>query len=81
MKNPLEQVNTKKLSHRKGAWTPQEDAKLAEAISVHGAKRWDSIAARAGIHISLLFPFHIYIYITFGLLRVAFFFGYIRVAF
>ncbi|KAI4329091.1 hypothetical protein L6164_021392 [Bauhinia variegata] len=34
----------------KGAWTPEEDSKLAEVIAVHGAKRWKSIAAKAGLN-------------------------------
>ncbi|KAF8026875.1 hypothetical protein BT93_F3386 [Corymbia citriodora subsp. variegata] len=33
----------------KGAWTPEEDRKLAEVIAVHGAKRWKTIAAAAGL--------------------------------
>ncbi|XP_054776610.1 transcription factor MYB82-like [Prosopis cineraria] len=36
-------------ANKKGAWTPEEDTKLAEAIAVHGAKRWKSIAAKAGL--------------------------------
>ncbi|XP_028752209.1 transcription factor WER-like [Neltuma alba] len=34
----------------KGAWTPEEDRKLAEVIEVHGAKKWKSIAAKAGLN-------------------------------
>ncbi|KAI9119739.1 hypothetical protein K1719_009128 [Acacia pycnantha] len=34
----------------KGAWTPEEDRKLAEVIAVHGAKKWKSIAAKAGLN-------------------------------
>lgn len=34
--------------YSKGAWTPEEDRKLAEVIAVHGAKRWKTIAATAG---------------------------------
>ncbi|XP_028801456.1 transcription repressor MYB5-like [Neltuma alba] len=45
--NPPE-ANTK-VPPKKGAWTPQEDANLAEAIALHGAKRWKFIAARAGL--------------------------------
>ncbi|KAI4325355.1 hypothetical protein MLD38_030764 [Melastoma candidum] len=33
----------------RGAWTPEEDKKLAEVIAVHGAKRWKAIAAKAGL--------------------------------
>lgn len=32
----------------KGAWTPEEDRKLAQVIAIHGAKRWKIIAATAG---------------------------------
>ncbi|KAJ6715168.1 TRANSCRIPTION FACTOR MYB8-RELATED-RELATED [Salix viminalis] len=32
----------------KGAWTAGEDRKLAEVIEIHGAKRWRTIASRAG---------------------------------
>ncbi|XP_030471528.1 transcription factor MYB23-like [Syzygium oleosum] len=35
--------------YSKGAWTPEEDRKLAEVIAVHGAKRWKTIAATAGL--------------------------------
>lgn len=38
----------------KGAWTAEEDQKLAEVIAIHGAKRWKSIAAKAGVP----FKFH-----------------------
>ncbi|KAJ6308836.1 hypothetical protein OIU76_018428 [Salix suchowensis] len=31
----------------KGAWTAEEDRKLAEVIEIHGAKRWRTIASRA----------------------------------
>ncbi|KAI4331293.1 hypothetical protein MLD38_029491 [Melastoma candidum] len=33
----------------RGAWTPEEDKKLAEVIAVHGAKRWRAVAAKAGL--------------------------------
>lgn len=38
----------KKEVINKGAWTAEEDRKLAEAIEVHGAKRWKIIAIKAG---------------------------------
>lgn len=41
MKNKKREVN-------KGAWTAEEDQKLAEVIAIHGAKKWKSIAAKAG---------------------------------
>lgn len=36
----------------KGAWTAEEDQKLAQVIAIHGAKRWKSIAAKAGPSLS-----------------------------
>ncbi|KAG5225428.1 transcription factor MYB [Salix suchowensis] len=33
----------------KGAWTAKEDQKLAQAIEIHGPKRWSSIAAKADL--------------------------------
>ena len=49
MMKPLEAImkNTKR-QFNKGAWTAGEDQKLAEVIAVHGAKKWKSIAAKAG---------------------------------
>lgn len=32
----------------RGAWTPEEDRRLAECIEVHGAKRWNTIAIKSG---------------------------------
>ncbi|XP_050381195.1 transcription factor WER-like [Argentina anserina] len=43
MKNTKREVN-------KGAWTAGEDQKLAEVIAIHGAKKWKSIAAKAGLN-------------------------------
>ncbi|KAM5579552.1 transcription factor MYB4 [Rosa sericea] len=43
MKNTKREVN-------KGAWTAEEDQKLAEVIAIHGAKKWKSIAAKAGLN-------------------------------
>ncbi|KAL4339490.1 hypothetical protein GQ457_08G026390 [Hibiscus cannabinus] len=34
----------------KGAWTAEEDAKLAECIEIHGAERWKTIAVKAGLN-------------------------------
>ncbi|XP_059662044.1 transcription factor MYB114-like [Cornus florida] len=39
---------TRKESSR-GPWTAEEDQKLAQAIEIHGARRWESIAAKAGL--------------------------------
>ncbi|KAF5729830.1 MYB2 splice variant GGL1-3 [Tripterygium wilfordii] len=32
----------------KGAWTAEEDHKLAHCIEIHGAKRWKAIALKSG---------------------------------
>lgn len=32
----------------RGAWTAEEDQILAEAIEIHGARRWKTIAVKAG---------------------------------
>ncbi|KAL5748447.1 hypothetical protein ACOSP7_025488 [Xanthoceras sorbifolium] len=34
----------------KGAWTAEEDRKLAEYIEIHGAKRWKTIATKSGLN-------------------------------
>ncbi|KAH8482543.1 hypothetical protein H0E87_029843 [Populus deltoides] len=36
-----------KREANKGAWTAEEDQKLARVIEIHGPKRWRSIAAKA----------------------------------
>ncbi|KAE8658038.1 Transcription repressor MYB4 [Hibiscus syriacus] len=33
----------------RGAWTAEEDKRLAQAIEIHGPKRWESIASKAGL--------------------------------
>lgn len=33
----------------KGAWTAEEDRILADVIAIHGPKRWQTIAAKAGL--------------------------------
>ncbi|KAI4329092.1 hypothetical protein L6164_021393 [Bauhinia variegata] len=37
-------------SDRQGAWTPEKGSKLADVIAAHGAKRWKSIASKAGLN-------------------------------
>lgn len=37
----------------RGAWTVEEDEKLAEAIEIHGPKKWTVIAAKAGTNTQL----------------------------
>ncbi|KAL9350604.1 hypothetical protein Peur_057859 [Populus x canadensis] len=34
----------------KGAWTAEEDRKLAEVIAIHGARKWKAIAAKAALN-------------------------------
>ncbi|KAL6128580.1 hypothetical protein ACLB2K_071935 [Fragaria x ananassa] len=34
----------------KGKWTPDEDDKLIEAVALHGAKNWTSIASKVGLN-------------------------------
>ncbi|XVF51775.1 hypothetical protein PTKIN_Ptkin04bG0211800 [Pterospermum kingtungense] len=34
----------------RGSWTAEEDAKLAAYIEIHGAKRWKTIAIKAGLN-------------------------------
>ncbi|XVF27048.1 hypothetical protein REPUB_Repub14bG0072600 [Reevesia pubescens] len=43
-------VFPKRSEVNKGAWTTEEDRKLAEVISVHGAKRWKTVAIKAGLN-------------------------------
>ncbi|XP_030967717.1 transcription factor MYB114-like [Quercus lobata] len=45
----INNVSTKK-EFNKGAWTAEEDRKLAEVIAIHGAKRWKTIATKAGLN-------------------------------
>ncbi|MED6174963.1 hypothetical protein PIB30_073970 [Stylosanthes scabra] len=33
----------------RGAWTPEEDDKLAHFIQIHGAKRWKTVAIKSGL--------------------------------
>ncbi|KAL5579545.1 hypothetical protein UlMin_011987 [Ulmus minor] len=42
--------STKKEQMNKGTWTAEEDQKLAVVIEVHGAKKWKTIAAIAGLN-------------------------------
>ncbi|XP_047328440.1 transcription factor MYB3-like [Impatiens glandulifera] len=34
----------------KGAWTSEEDKKLAESIQIHGPKRWKTVAVKSGLN-------------------------------
>nr|XP_043627105.1 transcription factor MYB114-like [Erigeron canadensis] len=45
-------LKTKKPSKKeinRGAWTAEEDEKLAETIEIHGPKKWTVIATKAGL--------------------------------
>ncbi|XP_054789373.1 transcription factor WER-like [Prosopis cineraria] len=44
------EADTTNLPIRKGAWTQQEDSKLAQAIALHGPQRWNFVAAKAGVN-------------------------------
>ncbi|KAK9273384.1 hypothetical protein L1049_018194 [Liquidambar formosana] len=46
---PMSSQCTKKETNR-GAWTAEEDQKLAQVIEIHGPKRWKSVAAKAGLN-------------------------------
>ncbi|GLT75979.1 hypothetical protein SLA2020_476670 [Shorea laevis] len=46
---PISTKCTKKEANR-GAWTAEEDQKLAKVIEIHGPKRWKIIAAKAGLN-------------------------------
>lgn len=44
----------RKKETNRGAWTAEEDEKLAQAISIHGPRRWKSVAAKTGSHLFLI---------------------------
>ncbi|KAK4786883.1 hypothetical protein SAY86_010716 [Trapa natans] len=39
-----------KRESNRGAWTTEEDRKLAQVIEVHGPRRWKMVAAKAGLN-------------------------------
>ncbi|KAL2321551.1 hypothetical protein Fmac_025930 [Flemingia macrophylla] len=39
-----------KRAMNRGAWTPDEDRKLAQCIQTHGAKRWKAVALKSGLN-------------------------------
>ncbi|KAK2990163.1 hypothetical protein RJ640_008427 [Escallonia rubra] len=47
---PLTDHGRIKKEVNRGTWTAEEDRKLAEAIETHGAKKWKTIAAKAGLN-------------------------------
>ncbi|KAL9326731.1 hypothetical protein ACSQ67_007376 [Phaseolus vulgaris] len=40
----------KRSPMNRGAWTPEEDRKLAHCIEIHGAKRWKTVALKSGLN-------------------------------
>ncbi|XP_060964367.1 transcription factor WER [Cannabis sativa] len=47
---PIEEENNFNFKFNRGAWTAEEDQKLAEVISHHGAQKWKTVAAIAGLN-------------------------------
>ncbi|URD98903.1 Myb-like DNA-binding domain [Musa troglodytarum] len=39
---------TSVMAWKRGAWSAEEDRKLAEYVTAHGDKRWTTVAAKAG---------------------------------
>ncbi|KAG7952250.1 hypothetical protein I3843_12G050100 [Carya illinoinensis] len=46
---PKSDGSSAKKVRNKGAWTAEEDQKLSQYIEIHGAKRWETVAAAAGL--------------------------------
>ncbi|XP_041029050.1 transcription factor MYB114-like [Juglans microcarpa x Juglans regia] len=46
---PKNDGSAKKVMN-KGAWTEEEDKKLSQYIEIHGAKRWTTVAVKAGLN-------------------------------
>ncbi|CAL9088265.1 unnamed protein product [Musa textilis] len=40
---------TSVMAWKRGAWSAEEDRKLAEYVTAHGDKRWTTVAAKAGL--------------------------------
>ncbi|KAJ7951514.1 MYB transcription factor [Quillaja saponaria] len=47
---PMETMKKMPLLNNKGAWTSEEDQKLSEVIEVYSAKKWNTIATKAGLN-------------------------------
>ncbi|KAG2676370.1 hypothetical protein I3760_12G050100 [Carya illinoinensis] len=47
---PKNDGSAKKVVMNKGAWTAEEDQKLSQYIEIHGAKRWKTVAFKAGLN-------------------------------
>ncbi|KAJ6415718.1 hypothetical protein OIU84_004498 [Salix udensis] len=48
-RNAVTDASPKKVMCR-GAWTAEEDSKLARCVEVHGAKRWKTVALKSGLN-------------------------------
>ncbi|WCJ25863.1 MYB-like transcription factor 4 [Euphorbia peplus] len=48
-RNTTSSSSSKKIMN-KGAWTSEEDKKLSHHIEIHGAKRWKTVAMKAGLN-------------------------------
>ncbi|MBA0564606.1 hypothetical protein Golob_009536 [Gossypium lobatum] len=46
---PISTKCSKKEANR-GAWTDEEDQKLAQVVEIYGPKRWQAVAAKAGLN-------------------------------
>ncbi|KAK3005432.1 hypothetical protein RJ639_017110 [Escallonia herrerae] len=46
---PKKEKSAKRVFNR-GAWTAEEDRKLAEYIEIHGAKKWRAVATKSGLN-------------------------------
>jgi hypothetical protein len=49
---PKSEGSSKRVMN-KGAWTTEEDRRLAQYIEIHGAKKWKTVAMKAGVLSSL----------------------------
>ncbi|EXB74886.1 Transcription factor WER [Morus notabilis] len=48
---PMEKSSQRpKKENNRGAWTAEEDQKLAQVIELHGPRKWKSLAAKAGLN-------------------------------
>ncbi|KAJ4953025.1 hypothetical protein NE237_029857 [Protea cynaroides] len=39
-----------KKESKKGVWTAEEDRRLAQVVEIHGSKKWESVASKAGLN-------------------------------
>ncbi|XP_050363766.1 transcription factor MYB114-like [Argentina anserina] len=47
---PLSTRSRKNKEVNRGSWTAEEDQRLAQAIEVYGARKWKSVATKAGLN-------------------------------